>query len=175
MKTQLKTIVAKPLTRSNFKAYGEVIEMAGTQHYPINDGKTERYHDLANIEATGPNARVLVSLFRGQPYTLPLVLSLVERHPFGSQAFYPLGGKPWLVIVAHDGDDGATEPEVFLASGTQGVNYPRNQWHGVLTPIFEPQDFIVVDRGGDGVNLDEHTYEFPYLIILPNTGADHAI
>jgi ureidoglycolate lyase len=171
----MKTILAKPLTRANFKAYGDVIEMDGAKHYPINGGKTERFHDLAKIEATGPNARVLVSLFRGQPYALPLELSMVERHPFGSQAFYPLNGKPWLVIVAHDGDDGAIEPEVFLASGSQGVNYPRNQWHGVLTPIGEPQDFIVVDRGGDGSNLDEHTYETPYLIMLPNGGFDHAI
>jgi ureidoglycolate lyase len=171
----MKTILAKPLTRANFKAYGDVIEMDGAKHFPINGGKTERFHDLAKIEATGPNARVLVSLFRGQPYALPLELSMVERHPFGSQAFYPLNGKPWLVIVAHDGDDGAIEPEVFLASGSQGVNYPRNQWHGVLTPIGEPQDFIVVDRGGDGSNLDEHTYETPYLIMLPNGGFDHAI
>ena len=171
----MKTIVAKPLTRANFKAYGDVIEMEGAPHYPINNGKTERFHDLAKIEAAGPNAKVLVSLFRGQPYPLPLQLNMVERHPFGSQAFYPLNGNPWLVIVAHDGDDGAMEPEVFLASGTQGVNYPRNQWHGVLTPIDEPQDFIVIDRGGDGANLDEHLYKTPYLIILPNRGADHAI
>jgi ureidoglycolate lyase len=171
----MKTIVAKPLTRANFKAYGDVIEMDGAKQYPINGGKAERFHDLAKIETAGPNARVLVSLFRGQPYALPLHLSLVERHPFGSQAFYPLNGKPWLVIVAHDGDDGALTPEVFLASGTQGVNYPRNQWHGVLTPIGEPQDFIVVDRGGDGTNLDEHIYETPFLIVLPDGAGDHAI
>jgi ureidoglycolate lyase len=171
----MKTILAKPLTRANFKAYGDVIEMAGATHYPINGGKAERFHDLATVETAGPNARVLVSLFRGQPYALPLQLSLVERHPFGSQAFYPLNGKPWLVIVAHDGDDGALAPEVFLASGSQGVNYPRNQWHGVLTPIGEPQDFIVVDRGGDGANLDEHIYETPFLIVLPDGAGDHAI
>ena len=171
----MKTIIAKPLTRANFKAYGEVIEMDGAKHYPINGGNAERFHDLATIETAGPNARVLVSLFRGTPYVLPLQLSLVERHPFGSQAFFPLGGKPWLVIVAHDSDDGPTTPEAFLASGNQGVNYPRNQWHGVLTPIGEAQDFIVVDRGGDGSNLDEHTYDTPFLVFLPNGAADHAI
>ncbi len=171
----MKTIIAKPLTRANFKAYGEVIEMAGAKHYPINGGKTTRFHDLATIETAGPNARVLVSLFHSRPYEMPLKLSLVERHPFGSQAFYPLNSQPWLVIVAHDSDDGPTTPEVFLASGNQGVNYPRNQWHGVLTSIGETQDFIVVDRGGDGTNLDEHIYETPFTIYLPNGAADHAI
>ena len=160
-------ITAKPLTRENFKAYGDVIEVAGAKNYPINNGKATRFHDLAAIEAAGPNARVLVSIFQGQPYALPLQLSLVERHPFGSQAFYPLGGKPWLVIVAHDGGDGPTAPEAFLASGNQGVNYPRNQWHGVLTPIGEPQNFIVIDRGGDGANLEEHHYDAPFSIIIP--------
>jgi ureidoglycolate lyase len=171
----MKNIIAKPLTRAHFAAYGDVIEMAGAKHFPINGGKTTRFHDLAKVEIAGPNARVLVSLFCGQPYALPMQLSLVERHPFGSQAFYPLDGKPWLVIVAHDSDDGPTEPEVFLAGGNQGVNYPRNQWHGVLTPIGSPQNFIVVDRGGDGINLDEHTYDTPFMIFLPDGVLDHAI
>lgn len=171
----MKTIIAKPLTRANFNPYGEVIEMAGAKNYPINGGMATRFHDLATIEAAGPKARVLVSLFRAQPYDLPLQLKLVERHPFGSQAFYPLNGMPWLVIVAHDGDDGPKQPEAFLASGNQGVNYPRNLWHGVLTPFDEPQNFIVIDRGGDGTNLDEHHFETSYSIILPDSVIDHAI
>ncbi len=165
----MKTIIVKPLTRANFKAYGDVIEMEGAKHYSINGGKTERFHDLAKVETNGPNARVLVSLFRGQPYELPLTLSLVERHPLGSQAFYPLGGKPWLVIVARDLNGKPIEPEAFLASGNQGVNYPAGQWHAVLTPVGEPQDFIVIDRGGDGVNLEEFTYGTPFLITLEET------
>ena len=47
------------------------------------------------------------------------------------------------------------------------MNYPRNLWHGVLTPIGEPQDFLVVDRGGDGTNLEEHFFDEPYEIRLP--------
>ena len=47
----MKTIIAKPLTRANFKSYGEVIEMEGARHYPINGGKAERFHDLATVEA----------------------------------------------------------------------------------------------------------------------------
>jgi ureidoglycolate lyase len=163
----MKRIVARPLTREAFAPYGDVIEAEGARHYPINGGMAERYHDLACVEAAGPNARVLISLFKGQPYALPLELQLVERHPFGSQAFMPLQDRPWLVIVAHDGEDGPTEPEAFLAQGHQGVNYPRNQWHGVVTPFGAPQDFLVVDRGGDGANLEEFTYEAPYLVTLP--------
>jgi ureidoglycolate lyase len=162
----MTVIKAKPLTRENFASYGDVIELAGAPNYAINGGMATRFHDLCKVEAAGPNARVLVSLFRGKPYALPLKLRLVERHPFGSQAFFPLNGQPWLVIVAHDSEDGPGVPEAFLASGQQGVNYPRNQWHGVLTPFGETQDFIVVDRGGDGANLEEFTYSAPYDICL---------
>lgn len=162
-----RTIIARPLTREAFDPYGEVIAAEGAQSYPVNDGKCIRYHDLANVEALGPNARVLVSIFRGSPYPLPLSLTLVERHPFGSQAFFPLGGKPFLVVVCHDTEDGPGKPEAFVTAPGQGVNYARNIWHAVLTPIGETQDFLVVDRGGDGSNLEEFHFSRPWIIAIP--------
>jgi ureidoglycolate lyase len=96
---------------------------------------------------------------------------MVERHPFGSQAFMPLGGKPYLVVVCHDQGDGPGMPHAFIAGPGQGVSYPRNRWHAVLTPIGTPQDFLVVDRGGDGANLEEHRFEEPWTIVLPENGA----
>lgn len=160
-------IVAKPLTRDAFEPYGEVIETDGANSFPINNGKCIRFHDLAKVEAEGPNAHVLISIFRGQPYEFPLTLSMVERHPFGSQAFMPLGRKPFLVAVSHDTVDGPGQPEVFVTGPGQGVSYARNMWHGVLTPIGAVQDFLVVDRGGDGANLEEHVFDTPYEVHLP--------
>jgi ureidoglycolate lyase len=161
-----RTIIAEPLTRQAFAGFGDLIETAGATHYPINGGKCERYHDLATVEAQGPNARVLINIFKGTPYALPLALTMVERHPFGSQAFVPLSPRPFLVIVCEDGDEGPGTPRAFLTAPGQGVSYPRNRWHGVLTPIGEPQDFLVVDRGGDGANLEEHHFEEPWTITL---------
>ena len=147
--------MARPLTRENFAEFGDVIDTGGDNHYPINGGKAERYHDLATAEAQGPNARVLISIVKGTPYDFPLTLTMVERHPFGSQAFMPLSPRPFLVVVCHDGDGRPGRAARLRHAPGQGVNYPRNRWHGVLTPIGEPQDFLVVDRGGDGVNLEE--------------------
>lgn len=161
-----RTIVARPLTRAEFAPFGDVIETEGAHHYPINGGHCERFHDLACIEAAGPGARVLLSIFRGQPYDLPLRLTLVERHPLGSQAFFPLAPRPFLVIVCPDTPSGPGTPLAFLAAAGQGVNYARNIWHAVLTPIGEAQEFIVVDRGGDGVNLEEFTFAEPWTITL---------
>jgi ureidoglycolate lyase len=162
-----RTLTATPLTREAFAPFGDVIETEGAQHYPINDGKCERFHDLARVEATGDNARVLVNLFRGAPYAFPLRLEMVERHPLGSQAFYPLSPRPFLVVVCPNEAGKPGTPRAFLTAPGQGVNYHRNVWHGVLTPIGAPQDFIVVDRGGDGVNLEEFFFESPWEIHLP--------
>lgn len=162
-----RTILAKPLTRASFEPFGEVLEAGGDNHYPINGGKAERYHALAAAEAAGADAGVLISIVRGTPYEFPLALTMVERHPLGSQAFMPLARQPFLVVVCADENGVPGEPHAFLAGPGQGVNYPRNRWHGVLTPIAGSQDFLVVDRGGSGVNLEEHFFEQPYEIHLP--------
>ena len=162
-----RTIVAEPLTREAFAPFGDVIDADGPIRYPVNGGRAERIHDQARVEATGPNARVIISVFRGTPYAFPLRLEMVERHPFGSQAFVPLSQNPFLVVVCHDTGGRPDRPRAFLTHPGQGVNYPRNTWHGVLTPIGAPQDFLVVDRGGDGPNVEEFHFDEPFEILLP--------
>ena len=160
----MSTILIEPLTAEAFAPFGQVIEMAGANRYPINGGMTERYHDLAKVELGGVHARPLISIFRGQPYQLPLTLKLVERHPLGSQAFYPLSDRPFLVVVAEDLSGVPATPRAFLTAPGQGVNIAMNTWHGVLTPLEAASDFLVVDRGGDGNNLEEHSFATPYLV-----------
>src|SRR5690606_26513258 len=102
-------------------------------------------HDLARVELGGTDARPLISLFRGQPYSLPLALKLVERHPLGSQAFYPLSNSPWLVIVAEDEGGVPVRLRAFAPAPGQGVNIAMNTWHGLLTPLEREADYLVVD------------------------------
>ena len=158
-------IAIEPLSADAFAPFGQVIETAGANHYPINGGMTERYHDLARVELGGVHARPLISIFHGQPYSLPLSLKLVERHPLGSQAFYPLSNRPFLVIVAEDVSGTPATPRAFRTAPGQGVNIAMNTWHGVLTPLDVAADFLVVDRGGDGNNLEEHHFEQPWIVM----------
>jgi ureidoglycolate lyase len=157
-------ILVEPLTAAAFAPFGQVIETAGAHHYPINSGMTERYHDLARVELGGVHPRPLISIFHGKPYPLPLSLKLVERHPLGSQAFYPLSPNPWLVIVAEDEAGSPVRLRAFRPDPGQGVNIAMNTWHGVLTPLEVEADFLVVDRGGDGNNLEEHHFAEPWMI-----------
>ena len=46
-------------------------------------------------------------------------------------------------------------PIAFLVPAGMGVNLRAGVWHGVLTPLDRAADFMVVDREGGGVNLEE--------------------
>lgn len=159
------TLEIQPLTREAFAPFGEVIEASdAVQHFTINAGNTERYHDLARIEP-GADGRVIVSIFRGQPRALPFRVRMMERHPKASQAFIPMSGKPYLVVVAPAGEPPKVEDlRVFLARGDQGVNYATGVWHHPLLALEAVCDFLVVDRSGPGHNCDEVLLDTPGLI-----------
>lgn len=155
----------EPLTRSGFARFGDVIEMAGAHHYPINQGYAERFHDLARIDTEAENGETIINLFHGKPRPLPIEIALVERHPLGSQAFYPLQDRDWLIVVA----EAAPAPSVdtlraFRATGRQGINYARNVWHSPLLVLEQEADFLVVDRKGPGNNLEEVTLPQPAVL-----------
>ncbi len=149
------TLQLETLTAEAFAPFGDVIEVSDTvNHFTINDGNTERYHDLANIEP-GPDGKAIVSIFRGLPRNLPFTVEMMERHPKASQAFIPTNGEPYLVIVAPAGEaPKATDLRLFLAQGTQGVNYATGVWHHPLMALNKVGDFIVIDRKGPGDNCD---------------------
>jgi ureidoglycolate lyase len=151
----------EPLTRAAFAPFGDVIELDGAKQIPINLGTTIRFHDLANIDVDDQGGRALVNLFRGQPRVLPFEVTMLERHPLGSQAFVPLNDKPYLVVVAPAGELDPAAIRAFVTSGWQGVNYAKGVWHHPLLALGEVSDFIVVDRGGEGLNLHEQDLAEP--------------
>ena len=160
-------LTIRPLTAETFAPFGEVIEADPSTMRLINGGTTERFHALFSPEVTGEGARVIVNIFRGQPRAFPYEINMMERHPFGSQSFSPLSGRPFLIAVSLDEDGKPGEPQVFLASPHQGVNYRRNTWHHPLMAIGEVSDFLVVDRDGPGNNLEEYFFETPFVIREP--------
>lgn len=161
----MRVVHTEPLTKAAFTPFGDVIEVsASAAHFPINGGTTERYHDLATAIAAGEDPRVIISIGRAQPFALPLELKMMERHPLGSQAFMPLKPARFVVVVAPDADGGPGTPRAFLAGPGQGVNFFLGTWHGVLTVLDEETDFLIVDRQGEGTNLEEHVFDQPYRI-----------
>lgn len=156
-------IYTEPLTAAAFAPFGDVLDTSGDFRL-INAGLCQRFHDRAKLDF-GPDGRAGISIFRAEPRTLPYEFDLIERHPDGSQAFLPMSEHPFLVIVA---ENPATPPRAFLTSGQQGINLHRGTWHGVLTPLFSPGLFAVVDRIGTSPNLQEHIFPQKWRVLQGN-------
>ena len=145
---------ALPLTKAAFAPYGTVIERDGAECRSINEGTTDRLHALARADIGAGLA--ILSIFAGRRRPFPLRIAMMERHPLGSQAFVPLQPWDWLVVVTDAA--GAPDPArlvCFRARGDQGVNYAKGVWHHPLLILQPRQDFLVMDREGDGSNLEE--------------------
>lgn len=152
----------QPLTAEAFAPFGDVLDCAGAPDKMINAGLCGRFHDRAKVDIA--EGKVGISLFEAQPRSLPYMLDLMERHPNGSQAFVPMSEHPFLVTVAQDAGGQPSAPLAFLTKPGQGVNFHRNTWHGVLTPLSAPGLFAVVDYVGDLPNLDEYQFDVPVVI-----------
>ena len=152
----------EPLTAATFAPFGDVLDTSTPSDRLINAGLCERFHDRARL--TFDQGRAGLSLFNAQPRSLPYTFQLVERHPQGSQAFLPMTEHPFLVLAAPDENGIPGTPRAFLTNGAQGINLHASTWHGVLTPLHAPGLFAVIDRVGDGDNLEEYTYSQPWTV-----------
>jgi len=159
----MKQIIAQPMTAAAFAPFGDLLDASGAPDKIINRGLCGRFHDRGRLDF-GPGGRAGLSIFDAQPRALPYEFDMVERHPDGSQAFIPMTQNPFLVIVAPDRDGKPDTPLAFLTAPGQAINFCRNVWHGVLTPLHAPGLFAVVDRVGDTQNLEEHWYSTPYMV-----------
>lgn len=160
---------AEPLTAEAFAPFGDVIQIAGYVPRMINEGTCERFDDLAPVDVLASGGRPLISIFKAIPRPLPFEVRVLERHPLSSQAFYPLDGVPFLVVVAEDSDvdiPWSRRIRAFRAEGRQGVSYRRNTWHHALLAIGQTSHFLVVDRGGPGENCDERVVDPAVLVTV---------
>lgn len=159
----MSRIIARPLSAEAFAPFGDVLNVDGEPDRLINQGLCGRYHDRSQMDFA--DARAGISLFKAQLRSLPYTLDMMERHPDGSQAFLPMDVHPFLVIVAPDESGKPGDPQAFLTHTGEGVNYHRNVWHGVLTPLAGNGLFAVVDRIGNTPNLEEHWFDVPYKVV----------
>ena len=165
-----RQISTEPLSKGQFAAFGDVLDATGAPDRLINQGLCGRFHDRARLDF-GSAGRAGISIFHSDSFTFPVELTLVERHPEGSQAFLPMHQNPFLVVVAPDLDGIPGTPRAFLTNGAQGINLHRGVWHGVLTPLADPGLFAIVDRIGTTANLQEHTFQSPFTIVMGNSPA----
>jgi len=157
-----RLITIQPMTAEAFAPFGDVLEVAGAPDKLINQGLCGRFHDRARVDVS--DGRAGISIFQSQTRALPYRLDMLERHPDGSQAFIPMSHDPFLVIVAPDENGKPGTPLAFRTAPGQAINFHRGTWHGVLTPLHAPGLFVVIDRIGDGPNLEEYWLQDPYIV-----------
>ncbi|RXJ72403.1 ureidoglycolate lyase [Veronia nyctiphanis] len=166
MSEQKHALNIQPLTKEAFAPFGDVIEIEGRDYFEINSGFARRYHKLATTDVD-EKGEVIISIFTANPYDYPLEVQLMERHPKGSQAFMPLQKTPFLVVVAPAGE----EPSIsnicaFRTNGKQGINYRQGVWHHPALVLNDNEQFLVVDRSGEGENCDEFEFQNKEPMIL---------
>ncbi|MEZ5666654.1 MAG: ureidoglycolate lyase [Alphaproteobacteria bacterium] len=146
----------KPLTADAFAPFGDVLAVDLSAPDVINDGYTERFADLAGIDVAEAGGRPLVHLYRTRRFELPRSLTMMERHPKGSQAFMPLDAGRYVAVVA-PADVAAPGPDdvrAFLCGPGQGLNLRRGVWHHPMMPVDGPMTLFVIERGADDANCD---------------------
>ena len=152
-----------PVTPERFAPFGEVIDRPASARQPMNEARFERFADLAVV-----GGRTQLSIARARAATsLPYRFDLLERHPLGSQAFVPLDGREFIVVVGPPGEAvDAADLEAFVTNGRQGINYRRGTWHLPMISLHEGQEFLVVDRAGAG-NCEELVLSEPVILERP--------
>ncbi|MDF2152996.1 ureidoglycolate lyase [Vibrio sp. CAU 1672] len=145
----MRTLTIEPLSKEAFAPFGEVIETEKSDFFYINDKSGQRFHALGTVDVTDTSPP-LISIVRAEGFDKSLTFNILEKHPKGSQAFFPLKGEQFIVIVAQ-GDEEVDESTLraFITDGKQGVNYHRNVWHYLLFAKEQETDFLTVDRAGE--------------------------
>ena len=95
-----------------FASYGQVLEM------PAQAGRQNFAARLVNGRAS---AKPNLALIRVEPTRLPLTIHTVERLPASSQAFVPLEGGRYLMVVTHRQSAGGPD----LASARPSSSFTR--------------------------------------------------
>jgi len=148
-----------PITAERFLPFGDVIAAGRSERSAMNEARFERYNDLAGLDVDPRDGgRLAVSIVQSRAATrLPYRFNTVERHPLGSQAFIPLSGFRFVVVVAAPAESVETADLcAFVTNAGEGINYRRGTWHMPLIALEEGQQFLLIDRVGGGSNCDEH-------------------
>lgn len=157
------TIRPVAISAEEFAPYGDLIFTSPATKTEMNDARFERFLNLASIDVTSGGGRAAISIARCRaPTTFPYAISIVERHPHGSQAFIPLTPFSFVVVVAPAGEKvDTTELRAFVTDGTQGINYHKGVWHMPMIAFEAGQEFLIVDRAPSSDNCDEFMLDPP--------------
>jgi len=148
-------IIIKPkkITRKNFKKFGDLISKKKIKPININNGYAKRFNNLCKINTSVKKGSTIMSIFSAKKRKFPMKITMMEKHPLGSQAFVPMSETKFLVFVAPKGKKPNTKKiQSFIVPKQTGINYKPGIWHFPLIST-KSMNFLVIDRKGKGNNL----------------------
>ncbi|KAG0206434.1 Allantoicase [Mortierella sp. GBA30] len=177
----LLTLDAEPITKEAFAPWGQVIEkpIYDPNSIKVNQGTAEKFSNIGQFvnwrsyalddEAVSENgnksldrtpsqqdikcATANIAIFSCyKPIeTSDIGVRLLERHPYSSQMFVPMGGDGnggFVVVVAKDrtsdGMPDLSTLKAFTVKNSQGVNYKPNVWHHPMIVTGKPVTFLTI-------------------------------
>ena len=160
-----KLIKPIPITKENFKKFGDVITTANIKPLEINNGYAKRYDGIANLNTKKNDGESTISIFSALKRSFPMKIDMMEKHPLGSQAFIPMKETVFLSFVAPASDlPDINKIKSFIIPPKMGINYKPGIWHFPLIST-EDTNFLVIDRKGNGENLTIHKFENQEIIV----------
>jgi ureidoglycolate lyase len=138
----------RALTGADFAPFGEVFEPP-----PVGG----RRHLASSFQNLRDHAQLDCYINHREPTALPCSVSVMERHVFSSQAFMPCQVSRYVVAAAPTSGTGRPDLgklQVFVAAGSQAINYRAGVWHCPLIVLDQLAKFVVV-MWKDGSSDDE--------------------
>lgn len=145
-------IRVEPITAAAFAPYGAVIAVRTEGARGANQGTAVRCDWLVDLQNLRPAARLNVATFRCSPKP-DLQVRLLERHPWSTQMFLPLGPARYVIVVAWGDEqpDLSTARAFEVREGT-GIAYAPGVWHHPMIVLDHPVDFtaLMYEDGTEG-------------------------
>lgn len=138
-------LAARPATPAAVAPFGDLIGRAAEvpvqrlNHYAGTIRKPARF-------VTDEDTEISVATLDRRP----LEVRWLERHFKHTQAFIPLGGRPFVLVMAPPGPGDMPDldrVEAFLFDGSAGFCMKIGCWHEFPFPLVDGTDLIVILRG----------------------------
>lgn len=150
---QARQLVAEPATAEalaeygQFLAAGDAVPLVPVSFY----GGAVHVHQSVPFESQSAPQFSVCRLARR-----PLEIEYVERHPLHTQAFIPLGGKPFVAVMAPPSVSDLPEVSqlrAFLFDGSAGFVMNAMTWHEFPFALEDDTDIVVVLSEETSANL----------------------
>ena len=153
-------LVIEPISAEAFAPHGTLVRA------PANIGRNAYPKALLNRR---PDAHATLSASRALPKGLPLTGTVMERHRFSSQTFFPLDVARYVIVVAPDGADGMPDmrrARAFMVPGDTAITYAADSWHHPMIALDRPACFsVLLWRDGTSADIETVPLDEPFELV----------